>query len=103
RATCWYRSRSYAPAAYASPSCASAASLTPIRRTSSAAELVTGTLWPPRASRPRRRCQLPAGPSAAAGITDPHGLDVAELADAVVRELPAETGSLDAAERQLRV
>ena len=36
-------------------------------------------------------------------IADPDRLDVAELADALDGELPAVTGTLDAAERQLRI
>src|ERR1700693_3646662 len=39
----------------------------------------------------------------APGSGDPHGLDVDELADAVLRELPSVAGALDAAEGQARV
>src|SRR5580692_8761710 len=41
--------------------------------------------------------------ASAARRADPDGLDVAELADALGEQLPAEPGGLHAAERQLRV
>src|SRR3984885_113034 len=41
--------------------------------------------------------------ASAARRTDPDGLDVAELTDALDEQLPAEPGGLHAAERQLRV
>src|SRR5579875_2226299 len=43
------------------------------------------------------------GPRDGTGAADPHGLDVAELADALDGQFPAVAGVLHAAERQLRV
>src|SRR5438105_11972923 len=40
---------------------------------------------------------------AAPRLGDPHGLDVHELADAVLRKLPSVAGALDAAEGKARV
>src|SRR5204863_3393540 len=72
----------------------------PHRVTMPPSSLPGGTAWRKDGSRPRVLGASTAKPSV---VADPHRLDVAELADALGEELPAEPGGLDPAERQLRV